>query len=231
MEDGTVDFFESYSEDIRSRLEEIKHDSTSQIGADLFVLAETNFKENGYFVDFGASDGISSSNTQLLETNFAWRGILAEPNLFFIDKLRQNRPNAVVVEKAVWKLSDEVLVFNETNNKDFSTIDLFSNSDWIGDAGGRLNGIKYDVSSISLNDLLAHNGAPREIDYLSIDTEGSEFEILSAFEFSNYRIRIITVEHNQSSSRDVIFDLLASKGYTRKLADFSKQDDWYVLDV
>jgi hypothetical protein len=57
-----MDFFESYSEDIRSRLEEIKHDSTSQIGADLFVLAETNFKENGYFVDFGASDGISSSN-------------------------------------------------------------------------------------------------------------------------------------------------------------------------
>jgi hypothetical protein len=126
----TMDFFENYSEDLRSRLEEIKHDSTSQIGADLFVLAETNFKENGYFVDFGASDGISSSNTQLLENKFAWKGILAEPNLFFIDKLRQNRPNAVVVDKAVWKLSNEVLVFNETNNKDFSTIDLFSNSDW-----------------------------------------------------------------------------------------------------
>ena len=101
----------------------------------------------------------------------------------------------------------------------------------IGDAGGRLNGIKYEVHSISLNDLLAHNGAPSEIDYLSIDTEGSEFEILSAFDFSNYRIKIITVEHNQSSSRLVIYDLLTSKGYTRKLVDFSKQDDWYVLDV
>jgi FkbM family methyltransferase len=226
-----MDFFESYSEDIRSRLEEIKPDSTSQIGADLFVLAETNFKENGYFVDFGASDGISSSNTRLLETKFAWKGILAEPNLFFIDKLRQNRPNAVVVEKAVWKLSNEVLVFNETNNKDFSTIDLFSNSDWIGNAGGRLNGIKYDVKSISLNDLLTNNGAPREIDYLSIDTEGSKFEILNAFDFSNYRIGVITVEHNNSASRELIFDLLSTKGYTRKLVNFSKQDDWYVLNV
>jgi len=226
-----MDFFESYSEDIRSRLEEIKHDSTSQIGADLFVLAETNFKENGYFVDFGASDGISSSNTQLLENKFAWKGILAEPNLFFIDKLRQNRPNAVVVEKAVWKLSNEVLVFNETNNKDFSTIDLFSNSDWIGNAGGRLNGAKYEVCSISLNDLLAHNGAPREIDYLSIDTEGSEFEILNAFDFSNYRMGVIAVEHNNSASRELIFEFLSTKGYTRKLVNFSKQDDWYVLNV
>ena len=226
-----MDFFESYSGDIRSRLEEIRNDSTSQIGADLFVLAEMDFKENGYFVEFGASDGISSSNTQLLETKFAWKGILAEPNLFFIEKLRQNRPNALVVEKAVWKLSDEALLFNETNNKDFSTIDFFSNSDWIGIAGGRLNGNKYEVCSISLNDLLAHNGAPRNIDYLSIDTEGSEFEILNAFDFSNYRISVITVEHNESSSREIIFDLLSSKGYTRKLVEFSKQDDWYVLDV
>jgi FkbM family methyltransferase len=231
MRERSMDFFESYSGDIRSRLEEIRNDSTSQIGADLFVLAEMDFKENGYFVEFGASDGISSSNTYLLETKFAWNGILAEPSLFFIDKLRQNRPNASVVEKAVWKLSDEALVFNETNNKDFSTIDLFSNSDWIGNAGGRLNGAKYEVCSISLNDLLAHNGAPREIDYLSIDTEGSEIEILNAFDFSNCRISVITVEHNESSSREIIFDLLSSKGYTRKLVEFSKQDDWYVLNV
>ena len=60
-----------------------------------------------------------------------------------------------------------------------------------------------------LLDLLAAHNCPREIDYLSIDTEGSELPILNAFDFSKYDIKIVTVEHNYCEpDRQQIHDLL-----------------------
>jgi hypothetical protein len=51
--------------------------SKAQLRQDLFVLSETHYKRNGYFVEFGAANGIDLSNTYLLETEFSWSGILA----------------------------------------------------------------------------------------------------------------------------------------------------------
>ena len=91
-------------------------------------------------------------------------------------------------------------------------------------------GEKYKVKTISLLDLLDINNAPKIIDYLSIDTEGSEFEILNAFDFQKYKFNVITCEHNFSPMRDKINKLLINKGYKRKLTTISKNDDWYVYD-
>ena len=86
----------------------------------------------------------------------------------------------------------------------------------------------YPVPTISLNDLLQTHNAPKNIDYLSIDTEGTEFEILNAFDFSKYSIKIITVEHNFTSKREEIFELLSRNGYNRVFKEISLFDDWYV---
>jgi hypothetical protein len=45
--------------------------SRAQLRQDLFVLSETQYKRNGYFVEFGATTGIDLSNTYLLETEFS----------------------------------------------------------------------------------------------------------------------------------------------------------------
>jgi len=73
-----------------------------------------------------------------------------------------------------------------------------------------------------------HWSAPRRIDYLSIDTEGSELDILQALDFSAWEIRLLTVEHNHTPKRQAIHDFLASKGYRRKFETLSNVDDWYV---
>ena len=85
------------------------------------------------------------------------------------------------------------------------------------------------MSTISLLDMLEKYDAPAHIDYLSIDTEGSEFEILSAFDFTRHSFSVITCEHNYTSNREKIHGLLSEHGYTRIMTDVSQFDDWYIL--
>ena len=201
--------------------------SKSQFFQDLFVLSELDFKRNGYFVEFGATDGITHSNSFLLEKDFGWKGILVEPTRYFYPKLLQNRPNALTENLIVWSESNSEIEFNETLVPQLSTINRYSNFDLHKLV--RKRGIKSYINTISLLDLLRKHSAPFVIDYLSIDTEGSEFEILNAFDFTAFQFNIITCEHNFSSNRKKIFDLLTQNGYTRKYSDLSQYDDWYIL--
>lgn len=200
--------------------------SRSQLRQDLFVLSEAECKKGGYFVEFGATNGIDLSNTYLLETEFSWTGILAEPARVWEKQLTTNRPNTSIETLCVWKDSNSRLTFNETDGAELSTIDIFSDKDLHRNT--RLAGRKYEVQTISLNDLLIKHRSPKHIDYLSIDTEGSEYDILKAFNFNEFSIGIITVEHNYTPQRELIFDLLTSHGYKRKYENISAFDDWYV---
>jgi FkbM family methyltransferase len=199
--------------------------SRSQHWQDLFALSELDFKRNGYFVDFGATDGVHLSNTCLLEREHGWTGIVAEPAKCWHQALRTNRA-CHVETKCVWSESDMSLPFNETSTPVLSTLSAYSASD--GHAKSRKHGTQYDVETISLLDLLRKFNAPATIDYLSIDTEGSEYDILSRFDFGKYRFRVITCEHNHTPMRQKLFDLLTSKGYERRHEAVSACDDWYV---
>lgn len=199
--------------------------SKSQLRQDLFVLSELDFKLKGFFVEFGATNGFDLSNTHLLEKEFNWTGILAEPAKSWRLDLRANR-NCHIDTDCVWRDSNSILNFNEVDSAEFSTISSFSSADHHQES--RREGKTYDVKTISLVDLLRKYNAPRLIDYLSIDTEGSEFEILNSFNFDHYQFKIITCEHNFTSKRKDIFMLLTSKGYVRKFEKLSKFDDWYV---
>jgi Methyltransferase FkbM domain len=120
-----------------------------------------------------------------------------------------------------------MLKFNETPEAEFSTISALSRSDH--HAKRRQRGKQYAVETISLRDLLRAHNAPLNIDYLSIDTEGSEFAILNGFLPSHYEVRIITVEHNYTDQRSRIHGLLTSCGYSRVLQELSIFDDWYII--
>jgi FkbM family methyltransferase len=182
-------------------------------------------KRDGFFVEFGATNGIDLSNTYLLEKEFGWKGILAEPAKRWHEELRKNR-NSYVETDCVWSNTGSVLTFNEVDSGELSTIASFSSSDDHREA--RQRGNSYTVKTISLEDLLEKYHAPKDIDYLSIDTEGSEYAILSNFNFDKYRIKVITCEHNFTSAQEKIFSLLQRNGYVRKFPEFSRVDDWYV---
>jgi FkbM family methyltransferase len=210
--------------DKQRALNEFKH-SKSQLQQDLFVLLSFKFKSNGFFVEFGATNGINLSNTYILEKNFGWKGILAEPARSWHTSLRKNR-SAEIETRCIWKESGKILQFNETEVGELSTLDSFSNQDM--HAISRENGVKYTVETISLLDLLVKFQAPKFIDYLSIDTEGSEFEILENFDFNTYAFGFISCEHNFTENRAKVFKLLSQHGYTRVFEPYSQFDDWYL---
>ena len=204
---------------------ELVNISRSQLGQDLFALATSRMKQGGYFVEVGATNGIALSNTYLLETRYKWQGILAEPGRVWHSSLEKNR-NANISRDAVWSSSGEGLSFSQTEMPEYSSLTPFKSID--SHAQDRIISIDYLVNSISLRDLLVDFKAPTFIDFLSIDTEGSELEILSTFDFSSYTFGSICVEHNYTSQRQEIFQLLSSVGYKRVLQHFSQFDDWYV---
>jgi len=199
--------------------------STSQILQDIFVLDHFRYKQNGYFVEFGATNGLNLSNTYILEKYFKWNGILAEPAKNWHKELKQNR-NCIIETDCVWSSTGESLQFIEAKSAELSTISNFKDNDIHSQV--RIEKRKYQVPSISLMDLLKRHNAPKRISYLSIDTEGSEFEILKNFEFSKYSIGVITCEHNYGANREKIKELLEFNGFTRVHDEVSQFDDWYV---
>lgn len=197
--------------------------SKGQLLQDLIIafLFEGN---SGFFCEFGAADGVNLSNTYFFE-KLGWDGILAEPSVRWHEILSQNR-KCKISHECVYPTSGEQLMFNEVDEGMFSSLVEFSGSDM--HANRRTNGYEYLVESISLEDLLRKFSAPKHVDFLSVDTEGSELAILEAFDFSSFTFGAIFVEHNFTENREKIHQLLTANGYLRVFSRFSRWDDWYL---
>lgn len=201
--------------------------SKAQLFQDLWALWINDVRERGYFVEFGATDGQYLSNTWYLEKVMGWKGILAEPAPKYRKSLRANR-SCAVSHKCVHSVSGRTVDFLAVKEAEFSRVSEINPGD--SHEERRQANEMFQVETISLNDLLHDNGAPANFDFLSIDTEGSEFEILGAFDFDRWKPRAICAEHNFMPVREDLLKLLTGHGYRRMWAGFSRFDDWYVLD-
>jgi FkbM family methyltransferase len=217
--------FVKYSEPIKAL---IPKSSSSELHQDLYVLSQLDFKENGFFVEVGAANGVDGSNTFMLEKQFSWSGILVEPSKRYAGQILALRENSVLDQRVVWSSSEIRINFCEVlNAPTYSSVQLFINND--DHIGIRKNYKTKKIKTVSLNDLLDQHKAPNLIDYLSIDIEGSEYEVLKKLDFSKYKFRIITCEHNYRIERELIHSLLTNNGYVREFEELSKYDDWYRL--
>jgi FkbM family methyltransferase len=201
----------------------LKNRAMSQLGQDLWVLEMSEFKRDGFFVEFGATDGVLLSNTYLLEKEFGWQGICAEPNPTLYEQLKSNR-HCVVSNACIAGQSGETVEFIFADA--FGGMARHAFSDEHAErrhAYAAAKGVGQ-LLTISLDDFLRSHKAPLDIDYISIDTEGSELEILSSFPFDQWNVRLFTIEHNFTPQREVILELLQKHGYSRVEREW---DDWY----
>jgi len=205
------------------------YEQYSQGGQDIYVTRILKEKREGYFVEVGANNGYLMSNTYLLEKNYDWKGICVEATPYRITELINNRPNAICISNAV---------FSESNLElDFTTcpLDILNViTDYAEIAVDFLNqsGQIIKVNTRSLTDILNENNAPENIDYLSVDTNGSEYKVLEGIDFTKYKFGVITIKNSLvEEKQNRIKEILTSNGYsvqqTIRMVD-NISDDLYV---
>ncbi|MGE0192615.1 MAG: FkbM family methyltransferase [Planctomycetota bacterium] len=196
----------------------------SQLLQDLWVLYELRGKERGFFVEFGACDGVALSNTLYLEREYGWTGLLAEPNPRYHEAMKANR-RARFESRCVWDESGQTVKLVDCG--ELSTVEGCGTAD--GHAQARESAARIEqIETVGINDMLRHHGVPPAFDFLSIDTEGSEPRILAALDFDTYRPTCIAVEHNHTGTEKEIDAILTRAGYRRVFASVSQWDAWYV---
>ena len=204
----------------------------SQLYQDVFANFIVGNKFEKTFLEFGATDGYSLSNSYLLENIFNWKGVLSEPSTQWHESLKKNRKNTKILTKCIWKESGKKLDFFMSDQGEFSTLKDFIESDKISIPTNtemrKKSGKTISVETISLNEVVKDYFGSICPSYISIDTEGSEYEILQSFDFENFKPKLFTIEHNHTPAESKIDELLINNGYVRIFRNLTAFDGWYV---
>ncbi len=150
-----------------------------------------NGKTGGYFIDIGAADGVTYSNTLLLERGYQWRGLCIEADPGFYAHLKRVRRATCIYacvdacEREVTYVSQGLtsgIVDSDTDNADLET------------AGDPASRSVFTLRTRRLVDILREQRVPRNIDYLSLDVEGAEDRVFATFPFDDYQVTCMTIE-------------------------------------
>jgi FkbM family methyltransferase len=174
---------------------------------------------NGVFVDVGAHDGISINNTLYFEKNNNWTGINIEPIKKVYDKLVVNRPDSINLNCAVCNNDGETDFYCNTgytemisgikDNFDIRHLQRLSYENFVMGSYTQLIKVKTQkLETIFDQHNISH------VNYLSIDVEGAEFEVIKSINFDKVFIDVIGFENNYEDTSIPIIQYLENKNYT-----------------
>lgn len=172
----------------------------AQAGQDQWVIRDVfDYKTGGFFVDIGAFDGIRLSNTYRLEKDLGWSGLCieAEPDTF--EQLKRNR-RCLCVNACVGPEGGSVK-FATGRGPDSGAFTVATRH--------HTGGVNLMMKTLPIDRILDDAGVPETIDYLTLDVEGMEEEVMKNFPFHNRRFLCATIERPSRALRM----LLADQGY------------------
>lgn len=160
-------------------------------------------KRKGFFLDLAAADGITHSNTYVLEKLFGWNGICIEPNPAFLKTLKKTRN--CIVDGSVVSDKNESVMFRIDNGGLGGIVadDTDKNPRVRSEQLAKAEMVALD--SVVLTDLLDRYDAPGVIDYFSLDVEGSEERIIRSLDFEKYKFNCITAERPTPKVNEILF--------------------------
>ena len=190
----------------------------SQYNEEEIIINFFQSKRDGFLVDIGAVDGVINSNSRFLIQHLGWNGLLVEPNPETFTKLNELYFN--ISDKI--KL-ESVAIFNE-ERKD---VDFHIYGHDVNDSQGSTisnefrerailqTGDKYTktikIHTITLKTLFTSNHIKDKFDFLSVDCEGTDYEVLSSNDWNTYRPKLICFE--ASINVDKVETLLRNNDY------------------
>jgi FkbM family methyltransferase len=191
------------------------------------ILQRALGDEVGFYVDVGAASSSIASVTRYFY-DIGWSGINIEPLPEYAAELRRERPRDRNIEAAAGA-SPGLCTFHVVHgNHDFSTFDDVRVSD-LAQQGEETTPLEVEV--VTLNDVL-RDEAPAAIDFLKIDVEGAERDVLAGLDLSVWRPRVLVVEATYPNSRSPSFagweDLIVGSGYQYASTDGINR--YYVPD-
>lgn len=163
-----------------------------------------NNKKNGFFIDIGAHDGKTYSNSLFFESNNNWNGICIEPNPTVFIKLNSFRKSTNL--NVCIGASNKLIKFTQIEGYAEMLSGISENYDerhiqridgYIAKKGGKKNEIEVEMITINSIELLK----TQPIDFVSIDTEGNEFDIVSSMDFDKLNVKSIVIENNYKDTR------------------------------
>lgn len=173
---------------------------------------------NGFYVDVGAHDGITFSNSYFFDKERNWKGICIEPLPEVYNKLCKNRNNSINLNLAIDKKNDIVnFVCNNGYTEMLSGIQDYLDHRHINriNTENALTGAKTNIIQVTtkpLKDIFLENKI-NHVNYLSIDVEGAEKQVIESIDFDQVFIDVIGFENNYSDVSQPIINYLKSKGY------------------
>jgi FkbM family methyltransferase len=189
-------------------------ESYSHANEDILLDFFIGKKLKGVYVDIGANDPISGNNTYRFYKR-GWRGINVDPNLTSITRLNQLRPGDINIQVAV---SDFTGIGNlQTLGVDTSISSLNSNFISIMSEVTDTTPMSKEVTVTTLDQLLTENLTENSIDFLSVDAEGNDLQVLKGNDWEKYRPNFVLVEANKGASEIVSF--MESQNYLYLLSN------------
>jgi len=163
--------------------------SYSQCGEDLII--DTYFhKTKGFYIDVGANDPIKLNNTFFFYKK-GWRGINIEPNMVLIKKIRKKRPKDINLNIGCGSKSGS-LDFYVINPNTLSTCSLSTAKDY--EKQGYKIIYKTKITIKTLKEIIDRYAENTEIDILSIDTEGTDLDVLKGNDWEKFRPKLVVIE-------------------------------------
>jgi len=189
--------------------------SYSQSGEDLLLWEYFGAKREGFFVEVGANHPTKLSQTWLFEKH-GWKGILVEPLAKNCELLRQNRPGSRIFQCALGASGQRGRARIKVAGGDDALSRLIVNDDAnIGNT--------EEVEVRTLDEVLAEAGNPK-LDFISIDVEGFELQVLRGFDLMRHRPAVLLIE-------DQLENLLVHRHLVRHCYRVVKRtgvNNWYV---
>lgn len=174
-------------------------------------------EKNLYFVELGANDGVSQSNTKYFEMYKKWHGILIEPYEPNYRECRRNRSrrshvvHAACVSRSF--LAPKIkLMYSNLMTIALEGLNDIGNREAHAESGSRFyihnaDEKEFFAPARTLNSILQACKAPKKIDFLSLDVEGGEIEVLNGLDLNEFQFRYICIETRSFESiKEKLFD-------------------------